>query len=62
MQIDWIEFRKPGRKLGMLATFVATLGYSRVSYAEFVTDMRIETLLACHVPGFALASSLQPIF
>ncbi|WP_425469832.1 MULTISPECIES: IS21 family transposase [Paraburkholderia] len=52
MQMDWIEFRKPGHKLGMLAAFVATLGYSRVSYAEFVTDMRIETLLACHVRAF----------
>lgn len=36
----------------MLAEFVATLGYNRVSYAEFVTDMRIETLLACHVRAF----------
>ena len=52
MQMDWIEFRKPGHKLGMLAAFVATLGYSRVSYAEFVTDMCIETLLACHVRAF----------
>ena len=52
MQMDWIEFRKPGHKLGMLAAFVATLGYSRVRYAEFVTDMRIETLLACHVRAF----------
>ena len=52
MQMDWIEFRKPGHKLGMLAAFVATLGYSRDSYAEFVTDTRIETLLACHVRAF----------
>ena len=52
MQMDWIEFRKSGHKLGMLAAFVATLGYSRFSYAEFVTDMRVETLLACHVRAF----------
>lgn len=52
MQMDWIEFRKSGHKQGMLAAFVATLGYSRFSYAEFVTDMRVETLLACHVRAF----------
>jgi transposase len=52
MQMDWIEFRKSGHKDGMLAAFVVTLGYSRVSYVEFVTDMRIETLLACHVRAF----------
>ena len=52
MQMDWIEFRKSGHKDGMLAAFVATLGYSRASYVEFVSDMRIETLLACHVRAF----------
>jgi len=52
MQMDWIEFRKPGHKLGMLAAFVATLGYSRASYVEFVTDMQVETLLACHERAF----------
>lgn len=52
MQMDWIEFRKPGHKDGMLAAFVATLGYSRASFVEFVTDMKLETLLACHVRAF----------
>lgn len=52
MQIDWIEFRKSGHKLGMLAALVATLRHSRASYVEFVTDMRIETLLACHERAF----------
>lgn len=48
LQIDWIEFRKSGHRHGMLAAFVGTLGYSRASYVEFVTDMQLETLLACH--------------
>ena len=52
MQMDWIEFRKAGHKDGMLAAFVATLGHSRASFAEFVTDMKLETLLACHVRAF----------
>ncbi|AST28914.1 IS21-like element ISRso6 family transposase [Ralstonia pseudosolanacearum] len=52
MQMDWIEFRKTGHKHGMLAAFVATLGYSRASYVEFVSDMRLETLLTCHVRAF----------
>jgi len=53
MQVDWIEFRKPGHKDGMLAAFVATLGFSRASYVQFVTDMKLETLLACHRAAFA---------
>lgn len=48
MQVDWIEFRRKPR----LSAFVATLGHSRQSYVEFVSDERIETLLACHVHAF----------
>lgn len=51
MQVDWIEFRR--RKGASLFAFVATLGYSRASYVEFVADMRLETLLACHANCFA---------
>lgn len=50
MQFDWIEFRR--RKGDGLYAFVATLGYSRASYIEFVSDMRLETLLACHINCF----------
>ncbi len=50
MQADWIEFRR--RKSDSLYAFVATLGYSRASYVEFVSDMRLETLLACHTNCF----------
>lgn len=51
MQVDWIEFRR--RKGASLFAFVATLGYSRASYVEFVADMRLDTLLACHANCFA---------
>lgn len=48
MQVDWIEFRRKPR----LSAFVATLGHCRQSYVEFVSDERIETLLACHTHAF----------
>lgn len=50
MQVDWIEFRR--RKGASLFAFVATLGFSRAAYVEFVSDMRLETLLACHANCF----------
>jgi transposase len=49
MQVDWVEFRK-GRN--PLYAFCATLGFSRASYVEFVTDMKVETLIACHQHAF----------
>jgi len=47
LQIDWIEFPRES-----LAAFVATLGYSRASYVEYVLDERIETLIGCHIAAF----------
>lgn len=44
MQIDWVEFRKGKNPL---YAFCATLGYSRMSHVEFVTDMKVSTLIAC---------------
>ena len=49
MQVDWVEFRK-GRN--PLYAFCATLGFSRTSFVEFVTDMKVETLIACHQHAF----------
>lgn len=49
LQVDWGEFRQ-GRE--PLAAFIATLGYSRQSYVEFVTDKTLETLKRCHVNAF----------
>jgi transposase len=68
MQVDWIEFRR--RKGAGLFAFVATLGYSRATYVEFVSDMRLDTLLACHancfvwfggVPGRALYDNMKTV-
>jgi transposase len=50
MQVDWGVFR---RGKAALSAFVATLGWSRYSYVEFVTDERFETLKACHENAFA---------
>ncbi len=50
MQVDWGVFRR-GRDA--LSAFVATLGWSRYTYVEFVTDERFETLRRCHEQAFA---------
>jgi transposase len=49
MQVDWVEFRK-GKD--PLYAFCATLGYSRASHVEFVTDMQVGTLIDCHQKAF----------
>ena len=49
MQVDWVEFRKGKNPL---YAFCATLGFSRASFVEFVTDMKVETLIACHEHAF----------
>ena len=46
-QVDWIEFPKE-----KLSAFVATMGYSRVSYVQYVTDEKVETLIDCHLNAF----------
>ena len=45
MQVDFATIRR-GRD--RLAVFIATLGWSRATYVEFVHDERLETLLGCH--------------
>ena len=49
MQVDWGVFRR-GRQ--PLSAFVATLGWSRYGYVEFVTNERFETLKRCHENAF----------
>lgn len=44
MQVDFVVIRR-GRE--RLSGFVATLGFSRQTFVYFVTDERIETVLAC---------------
>jgi transposase len=46
-QVDWIEFPKDN-----LSAFVATMGHSRVSYVQYVSDEKIETLIECHLNAF----------
>jgi transposase len=49
MQVDWASLRRGPDRLSVL---VATLGWSRAAYVEFVTDERLETLLAAHERAF----------
>jgi transposase len=42
MQADFATIRRGKDRLGV---FIATLGWSRTTYVEFVTDERMETLL-----------------
>src|SRR5260370_33142846 len=49
MQVDWAVIRRGGNRLSM---FFATLGWSRASYVEFVTDERVETLIEASENAF----------
>ena len=50
LQVDWVEFRKGSAPLH---AFCATMGFSRASYVEFVSDMKVATLIGCHERAFA---------
>jgi len=53
-QVDWKEFGRQfvdGRETKLYA-FVMVLGYSRMPFVRFTTDMRQSTLLACHALAF----------
>ena len=49
LQVDWARFRKGASPL---YAFRAALGFSRSSYVEFVSDMKVQTLVACHERAF----------
>jgi transposase len=49
MQVDWAVIRRGSNRLSV---FVATLGWSRAAYVEFVTDERFETLIEAHENAF----------
>ena len=49
MQVDWAVMRRGADRLSV---FVATLGWSRAAYLEFVTDERLEALIAAHENAF----------
>ncbi len=50
MQVDWAHFKYKAIKL---YAFIATLGYSRMSYVEFAEDMQIASLINCHEHAFS---------
>ncbi len=50
VQVDFVVFRRG--VVMPLSAFMATLGYSRVSFVAFVTDERLETLMGCHARAF----------
>jgi len=53
-QVDWKEFGRQsvdGYETKLYA-FVMVLGYSRMPFVRFTTDMRQSTLLACHTLAF----------
>jgi transposase len=49
MQVDWAVIRRGSNRLSV---FVATLGWSRAAYVQFVTDERVETLIEAHENAF----------
>lgn len=49
MQVDWCVFR---RGKAPLSAFVATLGWSRASYVEYVNNEQFDTLGQCHINAF----------
>jgi len=55
MQVDFAEFR---RGKDRLSAFIATLGFSRMAYVEFVKDNKIDTLLNCLCQAFEFFSGI----
>lgn len=55
-QVDWAEelgeYEVDGQKK-MIYAFIMTLGYSRMKYIEFTTNMKMETLMRCHMNAFS---------
>lgn len=55
-QMDWAFFEDhtvlEGGKVKKLYCFLLILGYSRMRYIEFVTDMSTNTLIRCHQNAF----------
>ncbi len=55
-QVDWAFFEdyrvKDNGEDRKLYCFLMILGYSRMRYIEFVTDMSTDTLIRCHINAF----------
>lgn len=54
-QVDWahVGTLKVGKAERKLSAFVMVLSWSRKMFVHFTFDQKMETLLACHVKGFA---------
>lgn len=55
-QVDWAHFENysvvENGVSKKLYCFLMVLGFSRMRYIEFVTDMSTDTLIRCHINGF----------
>ena len=55
-QVDWAHFEDfkvfQNGEYHKLYCFLIILGYSRMRYIEFVTDMSTDTLIRCHIDAF----------
>lgn len=54
LQVDWVELRKGAAPLH---AFCATMGYSGVSYVEFVSDVKVAIRIGCHDRAFVSCRS-----
>lgn len=59
-QMDWAEvgMYEVNGKLQKVYAFIMILSYSRMKYVEFTTDMKLETLMKCHMNAFAYFNGL----
>lgn len=59
-QMDWADvgMYEVDGKLQKVYAFIMILSYSRMKYVEFTTDMKLETLMKCHMNAFAYFNGL----
>jgi transposase len=59
-QMDWADvgMYEVDGKLQKVYAFIMVLSYSRMKYVEFTTDMKLETLMKCHMNAFAYFNGL----
>jgi transposase len=59
-QMDWAEvgMYEVDGQLQKIYAFIMVLSYSRMKYVEFTTNMKLETLMKCHMNAFAYFNGL----
>ena len=55
MQVDFAHFKLSNKRI---YAFVAVLGYSRMSYVEFVSEQKINNVISCHERAFEYFSGV----